>query len=148
MTISPVHRCFSGSVNSFCFVQNGPVVIWVTCIGLRGSSKSSWRSAMAIPSNENCTMLEEGELLWKILSRGWDMTKWKFLQITLHARTKFVINGVKNYKLHYLTFHFQVQHGKQIMIICVSFENEKYNLICFFLFKHYRGKPGKSNESV
>ena len=59
------HRCFSGSVNSwapsmgngfqfakflfevqkasslFCCVQNGPVVIWVACIGLRGSSKLS-----------------------------------------------------------------------------------------------------------
>ena len=58
-----MHRCFSGSVNSwapsmensfqvakflfevqkasslFCWVQNGPVVIWVACIGLRGSSK-------------------------------------------------------------------------------------------------------------
>ena len=31
----------------FCCVQNGPVVIWVACIGLRGSSKLSWRSARA-----------------------------------------------------------------------------------------------------
>ena len=28
----------------FCCVQNGPVVIWVVCIGLRGSSRGSLRS--------------------------------------------------------------------------------------------------------
>ena len=31
----------------FCCVQNGPVVIWVAWIGLRGSSKLSWRSERA-----------------------------------------------------------------------------------------------------
>ena len=31
----------------FCCVQNGPEVIWVACIGLRGSSKLSLRSARA-----------------------------------------------------------------------------------------------------
>ena len=31
----------------FCRVQNGPVVIWVACIGLRGSSKLPLRSARA-----------------------------------------------------------------------------------------------------
>ena len=60
-----VHTCISGSVNSWapsmengfqvakflfkvqmasslvCLVQNGPVLIWVACIGLRGSSKLS-----------------------------------------------------------------------------------------------------------
>ena len=30
--------------NLFCLVQNGPVVIWVACIGLRGSSRGSLRS--------------------------------------------------------------------------------------------------------
>ena len=30
--------------NIFCLVQNGPVVIWVSCIGLRGSSRGSLRS--------------------------------------------------------------------------------------------------------
>ena len=30
-----------------CLVQNGPVVIWVACIGLRGSSKGSLRIARA-----------------------------------------------------------------------------------------------------
>ena len=62
------HTCISGSVNSWapsmengfqvakflfevqmasslvCLVQNGPVVIWVACIGLRGSSKLSLTS--------------------------------------------------------------------------------------------------------
>ena len=31
----------------FCHVQNGPAVIWVAYIGLRGSSKLSWRSEWA-----------------------------------------------------------------------------------------------------
>ena len=30
--------------NLFCLVQNGPVVIWVACFGLRGSSRGSLRS--------------------------------------------------------------------------------------------------------
>ena len=29
------------TLNLFCLVQNGPVVIWVACIGLRGSSWGS-----------------------------------------------------------------------------------------------------------
>ena len=65
------HRCISGSVDSwapsmengfqvpkflfevqkasslFCLVQNGPVVIWVACVGLIWSSKWSLRSARA-----------------------------------------------------------------------------------------------------
>ena len=66
-----VHTCISGSVNSLapsmengfqvakflfevqkasslvCLVQNGPVVIWVACIGLRGSYKLSLTSVRA-----------------------------------------------------------------------------------------------------
>ena len=33
--------------NLFCLVQYGPVVIWVACIGLRGSYRWSWRSERA-----------------------------------------------------------------------------------------------------
>ena len=71
LVMLPAHTCFSGSVNSWahsmeygfqvdkfllevqkasslvCLVQNGPVLIWVACIGHRGSSKLSLRSVRA-----------------------------------------------------------------------------------------------------
>ena len=70
-TPSSAHTCISGSLNRLapsmetgfqvtkflfevqkasslvCLVQNGPVVIWVACIGLRGSSKLSLTSVRA-----------------------------------------------------------------------------------------------------
>ena len=43
----------------------------------------------------------------KILSRSWDMTKWRYLQKTLSARTNFVQNVVQNYRGHNLILNFQ-----------------------------------------
>ena len=78
------HSCFRGSVNCgfpsmensfqvakflvkvqeasslFCLVQNGPVVIWVACFGLRDSAKWSLRSARAF-----------SEAFWT-MSQNWD----------------------------------------------------------------------------
>ena len=53
---------------------------------------------------------------WKILSRSWDMTKWRCLQKTLSARTNFVQNVVQNYRGHNLILNFQVHLETKVQI--------------------------------
>ena len=83
--------------NLFCLVQNGPVVIWVACIGLRVSSKLSFRSVRAFSeafwtfspislvkyTPVSVARLTVGLLQWKMVVKSPNfalskMTQWSF----------------------------------------------------------------------
>ena len=82
---------------------------------------------------------------WKILSRSWDMSKWRCLQKTLPSRTNFVQNVVQNYRGHNLILNFQVHLETKVQIFKVL---ELFFLQIIFVGKKCSLKMKRNTKTI